>query len=883
MSLLTIEAQAAKSAKAAKADRILAQEARDAVDVAQEVIEEARDDTISARDEALNYGDARLFRSWSEASAATFTAGEYAMVVSTDTGTHTDPVVGGTVNNAGVFRYSSSPAGLERVGNLQGQIAQAWAEGPGEPGGPGTKSAKGWAEDAAQSAAYAGGFETPEYASQSAGNAATTAGQIFRVPKGTTPETFDWYRRSMLGTSALVSPLATTAALAAQGGAALVGIGQTDILERFRSVSVSITEFGASGISDCLAACQDALAVVSAAGGGTIVFPHQGLGGWRLSDTFVVNVDNVCVSLLDDVVLTKATAARAISFAKTGSVTLNNVALVAPNRKCTVNGNGASMSGYTYNPSGTLYPAVSFDYCNGVVCQNIHATNGLVNSLLFQFCRNHTVIDCDGSDAFYDNGISTNFALDYNGYSATDPSTWANGKFIRCRGFGNAAVGITNYGGYGIVFKDCQTWDNGQDVAGSTLPWGGGISVEANGTINRDSATTIINPVCIGNRNYDLFVSAPGVTVINPDFRNTIKPVNRTDTISAYGSSIIALGLATVSVTSGKINSPGLHGIRQLATNGNFPTVIWDGEIANAGSHGIYGQGIARLDVSRRSRINTCVGDGVFLANTGAGFNPGAGEANVSGAIQNCGTLAVNSDGVGTAVVAQVDLLNNRASTTAGSQVRIRTAVTADVSNVRNRDANAKTNKIVEIASTCTNGRAVAISGDAVTPQTAVDNSATNTIFTAAQDLGWDLILEDRAAAGTAGGDAVSGRNTRPLGTTSINRRTLATSISGGSFTLPAGTYVVTARAQAFKVNEHTLYLRNTTAGTDIAQGTSEFADAATNAVSNSVLEGVFTLTAASALSLEHYCQTARATDGLGKAMTTQPGRFAWLGVRKVT
>lgn len=148
MSLLTIEAQAAKSAKAAKADRILAQGAREAVDVAQEVIEEARDSTISARDEALNYGSARLFRSWSEASAATFTADEYAMVISTDTGTHTDPVVGGTVNNAGVFRYSSSPAGLERVGDLQGQIAKAWAEGPGEPGGPGTKSAKGHADRA---------------------------------------------------------------------------------------------------------------------------------------------------------------------------------------------------------------------------------------------------------------------------------------------------------------------------------------------------------------------------------------------------------------------------------------------------------------------------------------------------------------------------------------------------------------------------------------------------------------------------------------------------------------------------------------------------------------------------------------------------------------
>lgn len=78
------------------------------------------------------------------------------------------------------------------------------------------------AADAAQSAAYAGGFEVPEYASQSAGNAATTAGQIFRVPLGTTPQTFNWFRRLSSG-SELVDPLATSGALAASGGAALIG------------------------------------------------------------------------------------------------------------------------------------------------------------------------------------------------------------------------------------------------------------------------------------------------------------------------------------------------------------------------------------------------------------------------------------------------------------------------------------------------------------------------------------------------------------------------------------------------------------------------------------------------------------------------------------
>ncbi|CAN7506968.1 SGNH/GDSL hydrolase family protein [Pararhizobium sp. LjRoot238] len=43
-------------------------------------------------------------------------AGQGAEVLDTDTGTHTDPVVGGTVPNAGRFSWSTSPAGWKRIG-----------------------------------------------------------------------------------------------------------------------------------------------------------------------------------------------------------------------------------------------------------------------------------------------------------------------------------------------------------------------------------------------------------------------------------------------------------------------------------------------------------------------------------------------------------------------------------------------------------------------------------------------------------------------------------------------------------------------------------------------------------------------------------------------
>jgi len=156
--------------------------------------------------------------------------------------------------------------------------AQAWSEGT-LPGGAGTKSAKEWAgeaedfaQDAAQSAAYAGGFETPEYASQSAGNAATAPGQIFRVPLGTTPQTFNWYRRLASG-SELVDPLATRGALAASGGAELVGFIASGAGATARTVqaklreTLSVKDFGAvgDGVADDRPALLLAIDAASAA------------------------------------------------------------------------------------------------------------------------------------------------------------------------------------------------------------------------------------------------------------------------------------------------------------------------------------------------------------------------------------------------------------------------------------------------------------------------------------------------------------------------------------------------------------------------------------------------------------------------------------------
>jgi hypothetical protein len=138
------------------------------------------------------------------------------------------------------------------------------------------------ADDAAQSAAYAGGFETPEYASQSAGNDATTAGQIFRVPLGTTPQTFNWYRRLASG-SELVDPLATSGVLAAVGGADLIGKAGGGTVQDFidaGSVGGAIPDAAEYGE---LTPASTALATLEAA------FSDLGAGG-LLASTEEVNI-----------------------------------------------------------------------------------------------------------------------------------------------------------------------------------------------------------------------------------------------------------------------------------------------------------------------------------------------------------------------------------------------------------------------------------------------------------------------------------------------------------------------------------------------------------------------------------------------------------------
>lgn len=74
-------------------------------------------ETLKSRVDAAEQGKVG-FKTWSELAAFSGTRIGQLAQVTADAGTHTDPVVGGTVDNEGEYRWSDDPAGWERIGDL---------------------------------------------------------------------------------------------------------------------------------------------------------------------------------------------------------------------------------------------------------------------------------------------------------------------------------------------------------------------------------------------------------------------------------------------------------------------------------------------------------------------------------------------------------------------------------------------------------------------------------------------------------------------------------------------------------------------------------------------------------------------------------------------
>jgi len=129
--------------------------------------------------------------------------------------------------------------------------------------------------------------------------------------------------------------------------------------------------------------------------------------------------------------------------------------------------------------------------------------------------------------------------------------------------------------------------------------------------------------------------------------------------------------------------------------------------------------------------------------------------------------------------------------------------------------------------------------------------------------------LSEVQTSGTNGGASTAATyNVRTLNTI-VDSFSIVTSLSANSFTLPAGTYKITASAPAYQVNSHRIRIRNTTDSTSAVLGSSEWAQSGGTIQNRSVCSGEVTITAAKAFQLQHYTQSTVATNGLGNAASS--------------
>jgi hypothetical protein len=130
--------------------------------------------------------------------------------------------------------------------------------------------------------------------------------------------------------------------------------------------------------------------------------------------------------------------------------------------------------------------------------------------------------------------------------------------------------------------------------------------------------------------------------------------------------------------------------------------------------------------------------------------------------------------------------------------------------------------------------------------------------------------VSDTKAQNTAGGAFTTGAwRTRDINTEDTDTAGIC-SIASNQITLAAGTYDCFISVPANAVDMHQARLYNITDSAVVLLGTSEGTSAAHVFTTRSLILGRFTIAAAKALEVQHYCQSTYGTSGFGQA-----GNFA--------
>lgn len=354
-------------------------------------------------------------------------------------------------------------------------------------------------------AAFAEEFSGPAYATQTAGELATTEGQFFRVPLGTVPETYTRYQRTA-GGSVVAAPLATTSALASPDvdkGATLVRLQSGRTVEHKAGDVLSVKDKGATGdgTTDDTAAIQAALdtgakwvvapysptnymisAPLVLSVGQTLVFDNGAAIQALASKTGTLNTAGNHFVMADDSAVIGATVA--IAAGSYGlSVAVPAVFLLANVDRAKVIGCTADTTGNNIDfavVSGTS------DYCEIV---DNYSTNGAIiycyQGARYTLCHGNTVVD-SWANAFTGSGnltsrhsfgcvVTKNRAINPGRFGIEDwtgaGNTWLRGSLIEGNYVEGGASGTVWYG-MSVVALDAKVRAN------TVRNWPAGIALE---------------------------------------------------------------------------------------------------------------------------------------------------------------------------------------------------------------------------------------------------------------------------------------------------------------------------------------------------------------------------------------------------------------------
>lgn len=130
-------------------------------------------------------------------------------------------------------------------------------------------------------------------------------------------------------------------------------------------------------------------------------------------------------------------------------------------------------------------------------------------------------------------------------------------------------------------------------------------------------------------------------------------------------------------------------------------------------------------------------------------------------------------------------------------------------------------------------------------------------------------IIQDQKASGTAGGaSSATTWNTRDLNTEVYDAGNLVT-LSSNKFTPISGTYKIRVTATAFQAGVNRLRLYNVTGAATVDEGMNSQSTTSVAMQNIATLETIFTANGTDEYRIDHYTNSAQASDGLGRAVTT--------------